>query len=370
MPDIDSSTGVNHARRRLIVSAAASVAAAGLGFGSTSGRARPMASDAAARLPVEGALPSFGGATGWLNSTPLTAAGLRGNVVLVNFWTLTCIYWLRTSPHVSAWAAKYKQQGLTVIGVHTPEFSFEQDIDNVRHAAKDLNLDYPIAADNRYAIWRAFNNHYWPALYFVDAQGRIRHHQFGEGDYEQSEEVIRQLLTETGRVDLDGAPASVEGAGVRAAADWANLKSPETYVGYAHAERFASPGGIREDLPNLYRAASASLNSWGLSGVWTVGEEFAALNKASGRITYRFHARDLHLVLAPPAPGRAIRFRVMIDGAAPGADHGGDVQADGLGTVQEGRLYQLIRQTGAIGDRTFEIEFLDPGVRAYAFTFG
>jgi thiol-disulfide isomerase/thioredoxin len=324
-----------------------------------------------AQLPIEGELPSFDGATTWLNSAPLTVAELRGKVVLVNFWTLTCINWLRTLPYVRAWAAKYKDQGLVVIGVHTPEFGFEQDVDNIRRAARDMNVDYPIAVDSGYAIWRAFNNEYWPALYFVDAQGRIRHHQFGEGDYEQSEQIIRQMLAEAGHGDVGVEPASVEARGPEVGADWADLQSPESYVGYARSENFASPGGFRDSTPNLYRSVSElPLNSWSLAGVWTVGAEFAALNEASGRITYRFHARDLHLVMAPSMPGRAVKFRVRIDGAAPGTDHGVDVDAEGWGSMRDGRLYQLIRQTGAVADRTFEIEFLDPGVRAYCFTFG
>jgi thiol-disulfide isomerase/thioredoxin len=325
---------------------------------------------AAAQLPVEGALPSFDGATTWLNSPPLTPAALRGKVVVVNFWTLTCINWLRTLPYVRAWAAKYKDQGLIVIGVHTPEFTFEQDIDNVRRAAQAMNVGYPIAVDSRYAIWREFNNEYWPALYFVDAQGRIRHHQFGEGDYEQSETIIQQLLAEAGQGAVGREPASIEARGAEVAADWASLQSPESYIGYARGENFASPGGIREDTPTLYRSGSLALNGWSLAGVWTVGGEFATSNETSGRITYRFHARDLHLVMAPSTPGRPVRFRVRLDGTAPGADHGVDVDAEGQGSMQEGRLYQLIRQTGGIADRTFEIEFLDPGVRAYVFTFG
>jgi thiol-disulfide isomerase/thioredoxin len=330
----------------------------------------PPMPTAAAQLPVEGALPSFDGAITWLNSPPLTPDALRGKVVVVNFWTLTCINWLRTLPYVRAWAAKYKDQGLVVIGVHTPEFTFEQDIDNVRRAAQAMNVGYPIAVDSRYAIWRAFNNEYWPALYFVDAQGRIRHHQFGEGDYEQSEKIIQQLLAEAGPGAIGREPAPIQARGAEVAADWASLQSPESYIGYARSENFASPGGIREDTPNLYRSGSLPLNGWSLAGVWTVGGEFAASNETSGRITYRFHARDLHLVMAPSTPGRPVRFRVRLDGAAPGADHGVDVDAEGQGSMQEGRLYQLIRQTGAIADRTFEIEFLDPGVRAYVFTFG
>jgi thiol-disulfide isomerase/thioredoxin len=324
----------------------------------------------AAQLPFEGALPPFDGATTWLNSAPLTAADLRGKVVLVNFWTFTCINWLRSLPYIRAWAAKYKDQGLVVIGVHTPEFSFEQDIDNVRRAAREMNVDYPIAVDSRYAIWRAFRNQYWPALYFVDAQGHIRHHRFGEGDYEQSEKIIRQLLAEAGHGGIRPEPAIVEAGGAEVAADWASLTSPENYIGYARAENFASPGGIREDTPNLYRSVSPPLNGWSLAGVWTVGSEFAASNETSGRIAYRFHARDLHLVMAPSTPGQPVRFRVRLDGAAPGIDHGVDVDAEGWGTMQEGRLYQLIRQTRAVADRTFEIEFFNPGIRAYAFTFG
>ncbi len=331
----------------------------------------PPVSPAAAILPIEDELPSFDGATTWLNSAPLTAADLRGKVVLVDFWTLTCINWLRTLPYVRAWAAKYKDQGLVVIGVHTPEFGFEQEVDNVRRAARDMKVGYPIAVDSEYAIWRAFNNEYWPALYFVDAQGRIRHHQFGEGGYEQSEQIIRQLLAEAGHGDLSPELASVEARGPEVAADWANLQSPESYLGYARSEKFVAPGGFREDKPNLYWSVSEPpLNGWSLGGVWTVGGEFAVSNEMSGRITYRFHARDLHLVMAPSVPGSPIRFRVRIDGAAPGADHGVDVDAEGWGSLREGRLYQLVRQPGSISDRTFEIEFLDPGVRAYAFTFG
>jgi len=331
----------------------------------------PIPSLAAAQLPVEGELPSFGGATGWLNSPPLTAAELRGKVVLVNFWTLTCINWLRSLPYVRAWAEKYKDKGLVVIGVHSPEFAFEKSIDDVRRSAKDMQVTYPVAVDSDHSVWRAFNNRYWPALYFVDAQGRIRHHQFGEGEYDQSERVIQQLLAEAGRTGVDQGLVSVAGRGPEAAADWTNLKTPENYLGYARTENFVSAGGIREDTPNLYRGvASPPLNRWSLTGVWTVGPEFAALNDTAGRITYRFHARDLHLVMAASMPDRPVRFRVTLDGAPPGDNRGADVDADGWGSVQEGRLYQLIRQSGAIADRTFEIEFVNRGVRAYAATFG
>ena len=329
----------------------------------------PAATAAAAPLHVEGPLPSFDGATAWLNSAPLTAAELRGKVVLVNFWTFTCINWLRSLPYVRAWAEKYKEPGLVVIGVHTPEFVFEQNVDDVRRAAKELNVEYPIAVDNRYAIWRAFDNRYWPASYFVDARGRIRHHRFGEGEYEESETVIQQLLAEAGRGGAGR--ASVDPRGVEAAADWASLKSPETYLGHARAENFASPGGMREDAPSLYRPpAMLPLNRWSLAGVWTVGQEFATLNEDSGRVAIRFHARDLHLVLAPATPGRPVRVRVRLDGVAPGADHGVDVDAEGRGSMLHGRLYQLVRQRRDIVARTFEIEFLDPGVRVYVFTFG
>ena len=353
---IDEPEIIDRRRRRLLGTAAASVAVAALG----------SIAPANARM-----LPSFTGATGWLNSAPLTAADLRGKVVLVNFWTLTCVNWLRTLPYVRAWAEKYKDHGLVMIGVHTPEFTFEQDIDNVRRAAAAMNITYPIALDSRYDVWNAFANRYWPALYFIDAGGRIRDQQFGEGEYEESERVIQKLLAEAGHGDVDRSLVSVAARGTEVAADWSSLKSPENYVGYAKAENFASFGGFREDVPSRYRTTSTlPLNGWGLTGVWTAGREFAAPGEAFGRITYRFHARDVNLVLAPPAQGRAIRFRVMLDGAAPGAHHGGDVDADGFGTVHEGRLYQLIRQTGAIADRTFDIEFRDPDVRAYAFTFG
>ena len=326
---------------------------------------------AAVRLPIEGELPSLGSATEWLISPPLTAAGLRGHVVLIDFWTFTCINWLRSLPYVRAWAEKYRDQGLVVIGVHAPEFAFEKNLDNVRRAAKDMRVDYPIAIDNDYAIWRAFRNHYWPALYFVDAQGHIRHHQFGEGEYEQSERIIQQLLAEAGSSGIGHELVSVDARGVEAAADWGSLKSPENYVGYERTENFEFRGGAVLDKPRIYAApAGLRLNHWALSGDWTVEKQAAALNKASGRIAYRFHARDLHLVLAPSSQGQPIRFRIKLDGAPPGADHGLDVDAEGWGSVQEARLYQLVRQTRAVADRTFEIEFFDAGVRAYVFTFG
>ncbi len=316
-------------------------------------------------------LPSLGGATEWLNSPPLTAAGLRGKVVLIDVWTYTCINWLRTLPYVRAWAEKYKDQGLVVIGVHAPEFPFEKNVDNVRRAAKEMRVDYPIAIDNDYAIWRALRNQYWPALYLVDAQGRIRHHHFGEGDYKQSERRIQQLLSEAGIRGVGHELVSVDAQGVEAAADWASLKSPENYLGYERTENFASPGGAVLDKRRVYAApARLRLNHWASSGDWTVGKQATVLNKANGRIAYRFHARDLHLVMGPAVRGTFVRFRVLIDGKSPGAAHGLDVDEQGNGTVTEQRLYQLIRQVKPIVDRQFEIEFLDSGIEVFSFTFG
>jgi thiol-disulfide isomerase/thioredoxin len=325
----------------------------------------------AAQLPVEGRLPGFDGATGWLNSPPLTAADLRGRVVLVNFWTYTCINWLRTLPYVRAWAERYSDQGLTVIGVHTPEFDLEHDLDNVRQQVKDLRVDYPVAIDNDYAIWTAFSNHYWPAFYFVDAQGQIRHHRFGEGDYQMSEMVLQQLLTQAQSDGVDLDLVSVDPGGVGAAADWASLRSPENYLGDERTQNFVSPTGSILDAPYAYAAPTRlALNHWALSGDWTVERQAVALNQAGGRILYRFHARDLHLVMAPAGPGTPARFRVLLDGQPPGAAHGTDVDEQGNGALTQPRLYQLVRQPGPVTDRTFEITFLDPGVRAYAFTFG
>jgi thiol-disulfide isomerase/thioredoxin len=329
-------------------------------------------------LPDEGQMPSLSGATGWLNSEPLTTESLRGKVVLVNFWTYTCINWLRTLPYVRAWAEKYADQGMVVIGVHTPEFPFEHDLDNVRKAVKDMRVNYPVAIDNDYSVWSAFNNHYWPALYFVDAQGRIRHHQFGEGSYEQSEMVIQQLLAEaksdsTGSAvgDIPRDLVSVDARGIEVAADWDDLRSPENYVGYERTEGFASPGGIAFDRREVYTApARLGLNQWAHVGDWTVKRGFTALNAPNGRIVYRFHARDLHLVMGPAERGTSVRFRVTIDGEPPGAAHGADTDEQGNGTVSEQRTYQLVRQPGPITDRTFEIEFLDSGLEAFAFTFG
>jgi thiol-disulfide isomerase/thioredoxin len=301
----------------------------------------------------------------------LTAAGLRGKVVLIDFWTYSCINWRRTLPYVRAWAEKYKGQGLVVIGVHTPEFAFEKNIDNVRWAAKDMRVDYPIAIDNDYAIWGAFNNEYWPALYFVDARGQIRHHVFGESEYEQSELIIQQLLSEAGIGGIGHELVSVDAPGAEAAADWGNLRSPESYVGHERTENFVSRDGAILDKPHVYKApAQLRLNHWALSGDWTIGKQAVVLNKADGRIAYRFHARDLNLILGPSARGASVRFRVLIDGQPPGAAHGVDIDGQGNGTVTESRMYQLIRQPKPIADRQFEIEFLDPGLAAFDFTFG
>ncbi|MDR5754314.1 MULTISPECIES: cytochrome c biogenesis protein DipZ [unclassified Caballeronia] len=334
-------------------------------------------------LPVEGKLPSLSGAVEWINSPPLTAEALRGKVVLVDVWTYSCINCLRTLPYVKAWAQKYRDQGLVVIGVHAPEFAFERNIDNVKKATRDLGIDYPVAIDNNFAIWRALDNQYWPAHYFVDAQGQIRYHHFGEGNYAESEKVIQRLLAEAGHGGVAKASAGLtnDGAqnahhaqnaqGVQAAADTADVRSPETYLGYERAEHFASPGGEARDRVHDYAApARLAVNDWALAGAWQVGGERATLARNAGRIDYRFHARDLHLVLGPSANGKPVRFRVSIDGAAPGEAHGTDVAADGSGTVTEERLYQLVRQPGPVEDHTFSIEFLDAGVAAYAFTFG
>ncbi len=307
----------------------------------------------------------------WLNSPPLTPAALRGKVVLVNFWTYTCINWRRQLPYVRAWQEKYKDQGLVVIGVHAPEFEFEKNIANIRWALNDMKIDYPVAVDNNHAIWRAFRNQAWPALYFIDAQGRLRHHFFGEGSYEQSEMVIQALLREAGATGVSRDSVKVNARGHDAAPDWANLKSPENYVGFERTENFASPSGVARNMPRTYaRPARLSLNEWALSGDWTVRKDAAALNRAGGSITYRFHARDLHLVMGPAASGAPVKFRVLIDGQPPGAAHGVDVDEQGYGTVTEQRMYTLIRQPGPIADRQFEIEFFSPGVEAFAFAFG
>jgi thiol-disulfide isomerase/thioredoxin len=322
-------------------------------------------------LADEGRLPDLGGAIAWLNSAPLNDKSLRGKVVLVDFWTYTCINSLRPLPYVKSWAAKYKDAGLVVIGAHTPEFSFEHEAGNVENAVRDLKVTYPVAVDSNYRIWQAFNNQYWPAQYLIDGKGRIRYHHFGEGAYGEIERVIQELLKENGATGLDDSTVSVSAVGVEAAADFANEASPETYVGYRQAERFASPGRVAKGWPKTYSPpANPSLNQWGLSGSWNVGSESAVLQTAPGKIVFRFHSRDLHMVLAPAKDGRPVRFKVTLDGAAPSDNGGVDSAPDGAGVVREPRLYQLVRQKGAIEDRTFEIEFLDPGVQAFVFTFG
>jgi SAM-dependent methyltransferase len=309
-------------------------------------------------------MPSFDGATGWLNSEPLGTAELRGHVVLVNFWTLTCINWLRQEPYVRAWWQAYRNDGLIVIGVHTPEFSFEHEIDRVRQATQVRGIDYPVAADNDYEVWSAFSNNYWPALYFVDAGGLIQDQHFGEGRYEQSERVIQRLL------GIERRLVSVEGAGVEAPADWDHLSTPETYLGYSRGENFASPGGAAFDESRGYELPERlALNRWALAGEWTMGTESVVLGKPGGSIAFRFHARDAHLVLSKGAQ-EPIPFRVLLDGQAPGPSHGVDVDEDGNGLLQDGRLYQLVREQDTVRERTLEITFLEPGAEAYVFTFG
>ena len=322
-----------------------------------------------ANLPVEGVMPPLTGATTWLNTPPLTTEQLRGKVVVVDFWTYSCINCLRSIPYVKAWAEKYKDQGLVVIGVHTPEFAFEKSQANVRQNVRRLGVTYPVAMDNDFAVWRAFRNQYWPAHYFIDAQGRIRHHHFGEGDYEGSERVIQQLLKEAG-AQVDGRTVQVDARGAEVAADFAQVDSPETYVGYARAENFRSPGGLARDTIKTYAAAPLQLNGWSLSGRWRVTREHADLQDAGGKVAFRFKARDLHLVMGSGRAGATPRFRVRIDGQAPGADAGMDIDAQGMGRVDGERLYQLVRQAGPVRERTFEIEFLDPGAQVFAFTFG
>jgi cytochrome c biogenesis protein CcdA/thiol-disulfide isomerase/thioredoxin len=321
-------------------------------------------------LPVLDIMPPLDGATAWLNSPPLTTEALKGKVVLIDFWTYSCINCLRAIPYVRAWAEKYKDKGLVVIGVHSPEFAFERNIDNVKKAVASLGITYPVAIDNDYAIWRAFDNQYWPAHYFIDAKGRIRHEHFGEGEYDESERVIQKLLVEAGQSGVTPGLVAVHGSGAEAAADESDVKSQETYLGFNRAEHFVSPGGVVRSAANVYAPGTPKDNEWSLSGNWTVGAESATLNEKDGGIVYRFHARDLHLVLGPAPESGPIRFRVTIDGKPPGDSHGSDTDADGQGTVTGQRLYQLIRQNSAIADHTFEIRFLDPGVQAYAFTFG
>jgi cytochrome c biogenesis protein CcdA/thiol-disulfide isomerase/thioredoxin len=331
----------------------------------------PTGSPDQIQLSNEGPLPSMDGAVAWLNSPPLTRESLKGKVVLVDFWTYSCINCLRAIPYVEAWSEKYKDDGLVVIGVHTPEFAFEKDQANVSKAVQDLKITYPVAIDSNYAIWKAFKNEYWPAHYFIDAQGVISYHHFGEGEYDKSEQVIQQLLKEKNANLKASGLVQVSASGAQAAADMDDIKSPETYIGYERQENYLSPEKIKQDMPGVYTAPGRlDVNNWGLAGKWEVGSERAMLLAAPGKIVFRFHSRDLHLVLGPGKDGRPIRFRVLLDGGAPLDDHGVDVDSQGNGTVKDYRLYQLIRQKGKVEDRTFQIEFLDPDVQAFAFTFG
>ena len=316
-------------------------------------------------------LSALADATTWVPSPRLTMSDLQGKVILVDFWTYSCINWRRQLPYVRAWAEKYREKGLLVVGVHAPEFSFEKNIENVRWAVQDMKIPYPVVLDNEQGIWRAFDNEAWPALYFIDSKGRVRHHYFGEGQYEQSEKIIQQLLRDTGREDISNDLVSIIPEGAEAPADWKSLLSGENYVGYARTENFAARGGIKADKPHVYEpAAKLRLNEWAPSGDWTIGKEAILLNQPNGRLAYRFHARDLHLVMAPSAANKVARFRVFIDGEVPRDAHGVDVDAQGTGVVEKPRMYQLIRQHFPITDRLFEIEFLDAGIEAFSFTFG
>jgi thiol-disulfide isomerase/thioredoxin len=342
------------------------------GAAGAEGGAMMMSAQQATGTPLAtGPMPDLAGATGWLNSAPLTVAGLRGKVVVLDFWTYSCINCLRALPYINAWYRHYKDHGLVVIGVHSPEFAFEKDTANVRAAVQKFGITYPVALDSDMAIWKAFNNRFWPAHYFVDAQGQIRGHHFGEGKYARSERAIRKLLTEAGAKNLPDPLDDAAGTGVSAAADTANVGSPETYLGYARAENFRSPGSFARDAVKSYELpGELALNDWALRGRWRVGGEMAALQAAPGRLVFRFRARDLHLVLGPGPERKPVRFRVLLDGQPPGADHGMDVDAAGNGVVREQRLYQLIRQKDAVQEHEFTIEFLDAGVEAYSFTFG
>jgi len=346
---------INQDRRRFLTTAATAIAGLELTMlGATKSVLHGMGA------ATDRGLSALRGATTWLNSPRLTAEGLRGNVVLVDFWTYTCINWLRTLPYVRAWAEKYGDHGLVVIGAHTPEYGFEHDLDNVRRAVKEMRVDYPVAVDNDYAIWNGFDNQYWPALYFIDAKGVIRHHQFGEGEYNEAEAMIQKLLLEAGVSGIGRDMVTPDARGIEAAADWDNLRSPENYLGSERTEGFVSK----------HDAAKLRLNELMVAGNWTIGRHAVTLNEANGRIVSRFHARDLHMVLGPVAKATSVRFRVRVDGQAPSSAHGIDVDAQGQGAVSQQRLYQLIRQERPIADRQFEIEFLDPGVEAFAFTFG
>jgi thiol-disulfide isomerase/thioredoxin len=357
---------IDHDRRRTLGGALMTLAAGRLGL--LGGAAQQLACAAQA---ADRNVPSFDGATGWLNSAPLSADALLGKVVLVQFWTYTCINWLRTLPYVRAWAERYAPRGLVVLGVHSPEFEVEKNVDNVRRAVAAMRIPYPVALDADHAVWNAFRNAYWPALYLVDARGRVRRRHFGEGEYEQSERFIQRLLTESGAVGVGRDIVRVDPRGAEADADWGNLRSPETYVGYERGERFASPGGAASDERRAYVAPERlALNQWALAGDWTIGHQAATSRTPNGTLAYRFHARDLHLVMGAAVPDAAVRFRVRLDGQPPGAAHGVDVDEHGVGTAREPRLYQLIRQPGPIVDRRFEIEFLDPDAASYVLTFG
>jgi thiol-disulfide isomerase/thioredoxin len=322
-------------------------------------------------LSVEGQLAPFTGATSWINSEPLTPEGLRGRVVLVDFWTYTCINWLRTAPYRRAWAAKYRDAGLTLIGVHTPEFAFERDLDNVSRYVREFGVEYPVAVDSDYGVWRAFNNHYWPAIYLADAEGRIRYHHFGESEYAMTEMAIQQLLSEAGAEDLDLNLVDVEPRGLEVAAEFRDVWSPESYTGYRQSAGFVQGDVARFDAPHGYAAPGPlSLNTWGLTGEWTVAGHAAVSNGAGARLAFRFHARDLNLVMGPLTRGASIPFRVTLDGRSAGDVHGSDLTPDGSGILDAQRTYQLIRQPGPIEERTFEIEYLEPGAEAYCFTFG
>jgi thiol-disulfide isomerase/thioredoxin len=325
----------------------------------------------AGRLSNEGRFPSLDGATGWLNTSPLTPEGLSGKVVVINFCTYTCVNWLRTLPYVRAWSERYADEGLVTVGVHTPEFSFEHDVDNVKEMLGAMRVEYPIALDNRYAVWDAFTNHYWPALYFIGIDGRIRHHQFGEGDYERSEQVIQQLLREAGAADVGTDLVSVNGIGPEAEAAWLDLQSPESYLGYERGQAPASPGGMVPKEHHVYAApAVLELNRWALVGDWTVDSESVVLNEPNGRIEFAFHARDVHLVMGPRERGTPVPFRLTIDGEPLHDAAGSDVDADGSGVVVQQRMHQLIRQRAPVADRVFAIEFLERGAEGFAFTFG
>jgi len=320
---------------------------------------------------LHGMKPSLKGASGWINTPPLDLAELRGKVVLVDFWTYTCINWRRTMPYIRDWATKYKDQGLVVIGVHTPEFLFEQKPEHVNIAVKEVDISYPVAMDNNYEIWNSFQNQYWPALYLIDAKGMIRHEKFGEGNYEEAERWIQQLLKETAAGSAPATATALQPQGFEVPADWENLKSPENFLGYNRTQGFASTGSAKLEKQASYTAPrQLRLNQWALVGEWTMREEYVVSGKEHGKIIYRFHARDLHLIMGTASPGTSIRFRVLIDGHSPGEAHGLDVDSDGNGTVSGPRMYQLIRQQGPVTDREFQIEFLDPGVEVYDFTFG